>query len=131
MTDDILVTGGSGFLGSHLCEKLLRLNFNVTCLDNLFTGNIKNISHLLNSSKFKFLEHDVTEFKNIECNNSTVVDFPFEPVTAIMGLFVKKLANSISLIIGIPLLSAETSISMPFGMPGLLIIRSDFSILLE
>ena len=65
MTDDILVTGGSGFLGSHLCEKLLRLNFNVTCLDNLFTGNIKNISHLLNNSKFKFLEHDVTEFKNI------------------------------------------------------------------
>ena len=61
----LFVTGGAGFLGSHLCRELINLNFNVICMDNLFTGEIKNISDLKNNSKFKFLEHDVTIKKNI------------------------------------------------------------------
>jgi UDP-glucuronate decarboxylase len=44
----LLVTGGAGFLGSHLCEKLLKMNHDVICVDNFYTGSNKNISHLLN-----------------------------------------------------------------------------------
>lgn len=55
----ILVTGGAGFLGSHLCDRLLQENNSVICLDNLMTGDLKNISHLTNSADFKFLRHDV------------------------------------------------------------------------
>jgi len=57
----ILVTGGAGFLGSHLCERLLTAGHNVVCLDNLFTGRRENIAHLLDHSKFELLRHDVTE----------------------------------------------------------------------
>ena len=46
MKKNILVTGGAGFLGSHLCNELINSNFNVTCLDNLFTGKIENLKHL-------------------------------------------------------------------------------------
>ena len=56
----ILVTGGAGFLGSHLCEKLLANGHDVVALDNLVTGNKSNIDHLLNNSKFEFIRHDVT-----------------------------------------------------------------------
>ena len=56
----ILVTGGAGFLGSHLCEELLELGHEVVCTDNLFTGSKQNIFHLLSNPKFEFLLHDVT-----------------------------------------------------------------------
>jgi UDP-glucuronate decarboxylase len=56
----ILVTGGAGFLGSYLCEKLLELEHEVICVDNLFTGSKTNIAHLTNNPKFEFLRHDVT-----------------------------------------------------------------------
>ena len=55
-----LVTGGAGFLGSHLCEHLLELGYRVTCMDNLFTGHEKNIAHLRANPNFFFVEHDVT-----------------------------------------------------------------------
>lgn len=55
----ILVTGGAGFIGSHLCEKLLSMGNTVICVDNLFTGNKSNLSHLLASPKFKFIKHDI------------------------------------------------------------------------
>lgn len=57
----IVVTGGAGFLGSHLCDLLISEGHNVICVDNLITGGIVNIRHLLNDSKFEFREHDVTE----------------------------------------------------------------------
>jgi UDP-glucuronate decarboxylase len=57
----ILVTGGAGFVGSHLCEKLLIENNHVICLDNYFTGNIKNISHLIGESNFEIVDHDICE----------------------------------------------------------------------
>lgn len=56
----ILVTGGAGFLGSYLCEKLLELEHEIICVDNLFTGSKSNIAHLINNPNFEFLRHDVT-----------------------------------------------------------------------
>ncbi len=56
----ILVTGGAGFLGSYLCEKLLELEHEVLCVDNFYTGSKANIAHLTNNPNFEFLRHDVT-----------------------------------------------------------------------
>ena len=56
----VLVTGGAGFLGSHLCEKLLAFGYDVICLDNFFTGNKRNIYHLLDKPNFELIRHDVT-----------------------------------------------------------------------
>ena len=58
---NILVTGGAGFLGSHLCEYLINRGDNIVCLDNLFTGNKNNIKHLEDKENFKFIEHDIIE----------------------------------------------------------------------
>lgn len=55
----ILVTGGAGFLGSHLCDRLIKEGDDVICVDNLYTGSINNIYHLLNNPHFSFMEHDV------------------------------------------------------------------------
>lgn len=57
----IVVAGGAGFIGSHLCEKLIEKNHYVFCLDNLITGDIKNISHLLNKKNFKFVKVDISK----------------------------------------------------------------------
>ena len=56
----ILVTGGSGFIGSHLCKKLLDQGNYVICLDNNFTGSIENIKDLKNNPNFEFIRHDIT-----------------------------------------------------------------------
>ena len=56
----VLVTGGAGFLGSHLCEKLIDSGYEVLCVDNLFTGSKENIKHLLTNPNFEFIRHDVT-----------------------------------------------------------------------
>lgn len=55
-----LVTGGGGFLGSHLCDRLLSMGHEVICLDNFFTGSKNNISHLMTNSNFEFIRHDIT-----------------------------------------------------------------------
>jgi len=55
----ILITGGAGFIGSNLCEKLLNENHKIICVDNLITGNIKNIQHLMNHNNFKLINHDI------------------------------------------------------------------------
>ncbi|MGD1007001.1 MAG: UDP-glucuronic acid decarboxylase family protein [Ignavibacteriaceae bacterium] len=57
-----VVTGGAGFLGSHLCDKLLAEGCKVICVDNLITGNINNISHLVGNENFLFLKHDITNY---------------------------------------------------------------------
>ena len=56
----ILITGGAGFLGSHLCEKMLELGYDVLCVDNLYSGTKDNISHLFKNPNFEFLRHDIT-----------------------------------------------------------------------
>jgi dTDP-glucose 4,6-dehydratase len=57
-----VVTGGAGFLGSHLCDRLLAEGYRVTCMDNLLTGRIENIDHLAGNQDFHFIMHDVTEY---------------------------------------------------------------------
>ncbi len=57
-----VVTGGAGFLGSHLCDKLISENFRVICVDNLITGNTDNIAHLVGNEDFLFIKHDVTNY---------------------------------------------------------------------
>jgi len=61
-----LVTGGAGFVGSHLCDRLIKEGYKVICLDNLLTGSKKNIEHLVGSPNFEFIEADVTEPLNIK-----------------------------------------------------------------
>src|SRR5690348_9448501 len=56
----ILITGGAGFLGSHLCDRLLEQGHEVLCADNLFTGGKRNIAHLHDHPRFEFIRHDVT-----------------------------------------------------------------------
>jgi dTDP-glucose 4,6-dehydratase len=58
----VMITGGAGFLGSHLCDRFIGDGHDVICVDNLITGNRDNIAHLFGNSKFKFIEHDVTEY---------------------------------------------------------------------
>lgn len=92
----ILVTGGAGFLGSHLCERLLDQGHEVLCVDNLFTGTKRNILHLLSNPRFEFMRHDVTfplyvevdEIYNLACPASPM-HYQFDPVqttkTSVMG----------------------------------------------
>lgn len=57
----ILVAGGAGFIGSHLCNRLIMDKYNVMCIDNLYTGSTENIRHLLDNPRFTFVHHDVTQ----------------------------------------------------------------------
>ena len=92
----ILVTGGAGFIGSHLCERLLSEGNEVLCLDNFFTGRRENIFHLLDNPRFELIRHDVTEpillevdqIYNLACPASPV-HYQYNPVktvkTSVMG----------------------------------------------
>ena len=76
----ILVTGGSGFLGSYLCEKLLEDNNEVICVDNFFTGARRNVFHLLDNPRFELIRHDVTFPLYIECDQIYNLACPASPV---------------------------------------------------
>jgi len=76
----ILVTGGCGFLGSHLCERLLLDGNEVICVDNLFTGNKANVSHLIGDLNFEFLRHDVTFPLFVEVDQIFNLACPASPV---------------------------------------------------
>jgi UDP-glucuronate decarboxylase len=92
----ILITGGAGFLGSHLCERLLNEGHEVVCLDNFFTGRKENIFHLMDDHRFELIRHDVTEpillevdqIYNLACPASPV-HYQYNPVktvkTSVMG----------------------------------------------
>jgi UDP-glucuronate decarboxylase len=76
----ILVTGGAGFIGSHLCERLLGEGNEVLCLDNFFTGRRENIFHLLDNPRFELLRHDVTEPILLEVDQIYNLACPASPV---------------------------------------------------
>jgi UDP-glucuronate decarboxylase len=76
----ILVTGGAGFLGSHLCEKLLSLGHEVVCVDNYYTGAKKNIEHLLEDNYFEVIRHDVTFPLYLEVDGIFNLACPASPV---------------------------------------------------
>lgn len=76
----ILVTGGAGFLGSHLCERLIKEGEKVICLDNLFTGSKANISHLLSNKNFSFVQHDITEVFSADVKKIYNFACPASPV---------------------------------------------------
>jgi len=113
----ILVTGGAGFLGSHLCERLLRGGDDVLCVDNYFTGRKDNIAHLISNPHFELLRHDVTfplyvevdEIYNLACPASPV-HYQFDPVqttkTSVIGAI-----NMLGLAkrVGAKILQASTS----------------------
>jgi len=77
-----VITGGAGFLGSHLCDKLVENNIKVICVDNLLTGSFNNISHLFENDLFKFIKHDVTNFIHIGVKVDYVLHFasPASPI---------------------------------------------------
>lgn len=96
MKKKVLVTGGAGFLGSHLCERLLNEGNEVICLDNFFTGSKQNIAHLIGNPYFEFIRHDVTmpffievdQIYNLACPASPI-HYQYNPIktikTSVMG----------------------------------------------
>lgn len=79
MTKRILVTGGAGFIGSHLCKKLLEAGNEVICMDNLFTGTMENIKPLLEYKTFEFIRHDVTQELHVEAEQIYNLACPASP----------------------------------------------------
>ncbi|MEM8606111.1 MAG: UDP-glucuronic acid decarboxylase family protein [Myxococcota bacterium] len=87
MTKKVMVTGGAGFLGSHLCDKLVAMGFEVLCVDNYFTGGRANIRQLMGNLRFEVMRHDVTfplyvetdEIYNLACPASPI-HYQFDPV---------------------------------------------------
>jgi UDP-glucuronate decarboxylase len=125
----ILVTGGAGFLGSHLCERLLSEGHEVLCVDNFFTSSRRNIEHLIGHKRFELMRHDVTfplyvevdEIYNLACPASPV-HYQFDPVqttkTSVIGainmlglakrLKIKILQTSTSEVYGDPMIHPQT-----------------------
>ena len=78
----VLITGAAGFLGSHLCDRFIKEGYRVIGMDNLITGDMKNIQHLLDSAQFEFLLHDVTKFIQIDGQLDYILHFasPASPI---------------------------------------------------
>jgi len=113
----ILITGGAGFIGSHLCDRLIGAGHEILCVDNLFTGRRQNISHLLEHPRFEMMRHDITfplyvevdQIYNLACPASPI-HYQFDPVqttkTSVVGA-----VNMLGLAkrLRIPVLQASTS----------------------
>jgi UDP-glucuronate decarboxylase len=80
MSKRILVTGGAGFLGSHLCERLIKDGHEVICVDDLFTGSRRNLDQLLKHRRFEFVRHDVCQPMHIDCEQIYHLACPASPV---------------------------------------------------
>lgn len=94
----VLVSGGAGFIGSHLCKRLIQDGCHVICMDNLFTGSKRNIAELMNHPNFEFVEHDVTqpfeidvdEIYNLACPASPI-HYQYDPIKTIKTSFLGAL----------------------------------------
>ena len=80
--EHVLVTGGAGFLGSHLCDLLLKKGHKVTAMDNLLTGNIANIAHNIDNQHFRFVKYDVTNYLYLDEHVDAIFHFasPASPI---------------------------------------------------
>ena len=91
MSKRILITGGAGFIGSHLCEKLLKEGNEVISVDNYFTGRKKNIQHLLKNPKFEMIRHDIVKefqkLKQAQANSDKLVKTETIAMNAVKGLY--------------------------------------------
>ena len=113
----VLVTGGAGFIGSHLCERLIRQGHHVICLDNFFTGRRQNVRHLIDSGRFELLRHDVCEplllqveqIYNLACPASPI-HYQYNPVKTVKSNVMGTL-NMLALArrVGARILQASTS----------------------
>ncbi|HZX12134.1 MAG TPA: UDP-glucuronic acid decarboxylase family protein [Candidatus Nanoarchaeia archaeon] len=90
-TKTILVTGGAGFIGSHLCEYLLSRGHSVICMDNFFTGQKRNVAHLLGHPDFEVIRHDITHKFHVHCEQiynlacpASPVHYQFNPIKTIL-----------------------------------------------
>jgi UDP-glucuronate decarboxylase len=132
MTQRILVTGGGGFLGSHLCDRLLQAGHEVLCVDNFFTGSRRNIAHLLDNKRFELLRHDVTfplyvevdQIYNLACPASPV-HYQFDPVqttkTSVIGAI-----NMLGLAKRLRIRMLQASTSEVYGDPAVHPQREDY-----
>lgn len=75
MSETFVITGGAGFIGSHICDALIEKGHKVICIDNFITGNINNIRHLLENPRFKLIEHDVTKYIEVKEKVDYVLHF--------------------------------------------------------
>lgn len=80
MSKKIIVTGGAGFLGSHLCDHLIEQGHHVTCVDNFFTGQKSNVTHLLNEPLFELIEHDIIQPLYLEADQIYNLACPASPI---------------------------------------------------
>lgn len=78
----VLITGGAGFLGSHLCDRFINKGYEVICMDNLSTGSARNIEHLIGNDRFTFVKHDVTNFIHVAGELDLILHFasPASPI---------------------------------------------------
>jgi dTDP-glucose 4,6-dehydratase len=78
----VVVTGGAGFIGSHLCDRMLQRGMRVVCLDNLLTGSVENVAHLFSNPRFSFRRYDVTEYLYVEGEVDAILHFasPASPI---------------------------------------------------
>lgn len=128
----VMVTGGSGFLGSHLCERLLALGADVLCVDNFFTGDRQNVGHLLDNKRFELIRHDITfplyvevdQIYNLACPASPV-HYQHDPVqttkTSVHGTI-----NMLGLAKRVKAKILQASTSEVYGDPGVHPQREDY-----
>ncbi|MDP8201118.1 MAG: SDR family oxidoreductase [Candidatus Tenebribacter burtonii] len=123
MKNKILVTGGAGFIGSHLCARLLQEDNEVICLDNYFTGSKRNIIELSDNPYFESIRHDVTEPFNVEVNEiynlacpASPVNYQFDPVQTIKTS-VHGTINVLDLAIRLKVKVLQASTSEVYGDP--------------
>ena len=78
----VLITGGAGFLGSHLCDRFIKEGYSVIAMDNLITGDLRNIEHLFKLADFEFYHHDVSKFVHVPGQLDYILHFasPASPI---------------------------------------------------